>query len=354
MENVLSEKLPGILPGLVHCMGIHKGIGTARESLQDKDIREFAEGMLEEAASAYQAAGLLTEQGLEAWTDQFRQSLLQEMKSDDAAEPCSDPIVEIIRDSALADTIVLCKKKGIMPYWLTKAAAYLFLYPVGLSPEMQDIQNRIKSYGVKAVIKEQFRWRLEPEMLQLIADRYSDALPDPGGRIRDDLERIKLYKHGWKAGFTYEGTVKGCAQCTLLAVRDVLGIYDEKVFLVASNFAAGMGLCGDGACGGYAGSVMTIGFYAARSLKDIETKDGTGKYKGFEITQKYHDLFKECYGGVVCKEVHQSIFNRSFLIRDRENEYAPFEEAGAHTDKCTTVIAMSVYMLIRLLKNLGY
>jgi hypothetical protein len=42
----------------------------------------------------------------------------------------------------------------------------------------------------------------------------------------------------------------------------------------------------------------------------------------------------------------RSIFGREFILREPVRE--EFEAAGAHRDKCTSVIAMALYMLIKV------
>jgi hypothetical protein len=53
-------------------------------------------------------------------------------------------------------------------------------------------------------------------------------------------------------------------------------------------------------------------------------------------SKKLYDKFKEEYGSILCKDVHQKLFGRKFNLMDR-NDYAEFEKMGAHVDKCPDV-----------------
>jgi hypothetical protein len=52
------------------------------------------------------------------------------------------------------------------------------------------------------------------------------------------------------------------------------------------------------------------------------------------------DRFINEYGTIFCGAIHGKIFGRSFDLWNPE-EKDKFEEAGAHADKCTTVVAQA-------------
>jgi len=73
------------------------------------------------------------------------------------------------------------------------------------------------------------------------------------------------------------------------------------------------------------------------------------------MAQKLHDKFKEAYGSVVCKGIQSEIFDggkwyclTEKAVRDE------FEDAGAHRDKCTTVIAQSCVWITEILIEEGF
>ena len=112
-----------------------------------------------------------------------------------------------------------------------------------------------------------------------------------------------------------------------------------------------MTLCGDGSCGGYSASILGIGMSMGRSVEDLKTKNKVEQLKGFELSQRLHEEFIDCYGSVVCGNIHKSIFGQSYIVA-RPDEKAAFEEAGAHTIRCTTVVGMSMYLLSKTMHPL--
>jgi hypothetical protein len=56
------------------------------------------------------------------------------------------------------------------------------------------------------------------------------------------------------------------------------------------------------------------------------------------LTVRLHEKFIEEFGSVTCREIHDGVFGRRFdLWSDADKE--SFEQAGAHRDKRTRVVA---------------
>jgi hypothetical protein len=153
-------------------------------------------------------------------------------------------------------------------------------------------------------------------------------------------EREALLQRIYDLGFEHERDHRGCAQCTILAVQDGLGIRDESVYKAASGLAAGAGECGDGPCGGYSGGVLMMSLFFGRTIDQAATGEGrAAKQCSARMAAVLHDRFVERYGSVVCAGVQGKVFGRSFLLRDAEQKEA-FHAAGAHQDpdKCCSVV----------------
>jgi C_GCAxxG_C_C family probable redox protein len=138
-------------------------------------------------------------------------------------------------------------------------------------------------------------------------------------------------------GFEYERDYRGCAQCTIAAVQDTLGVKNDAVFKAASGLAGGGGLLCVGFCGGYTGGVMTMSSLFGRR-RDKFDADREERYASFHMAKALHERFVEKYGSVICREIHDEIFGRRFDLWAPEGRKA-FEDAGAHGDKCTGVVA---------------
>lgn len=148
---------------------------------------------------------------------------------------------------------------------------------------------------------------------------------------------VELIEKAREYGFEYEKTYRGCAQCTIAAVQDSLGVRNDSVFKAASGLAGGGGLLRTGICGGYSGGIMVMSSIFGRSRERFDD-DREERNCSFRMAAALHDRFIEKYGSVICFEMHQKIFGRSFDLWDKK-EREEFEKAGAHVDKCTTVVA---------------
>ncbi len=146
-------------------------------------------------------------------------------------------------------------------------------------------------------------------------------------------------KRAYDVGYEYEKTYRGCGQCAFAALQDALDFRNaetDAIFKSATALAAGTGLEGDGQCGAYSGAALMIGYLVGRERDNFADPERT-RHRAFALVQALHKEMVDLYGTVVCHQVHRKIMGRPFYIRDR-HEYEAFEKAGAHDDKCTSVV----------------
>lgn len=154
-------------------------------------------------------------------------------------------------------------------------------------------------------------------------------------------ERETMIRRIYELGFRYEREQRGCAQCTVKAIQDGLGVVNDQVYKAASGLAGGGGGCTDGQCGSYSGAIMMVSLFFGRALSDAATTKGDqDKSIASRMASVLHDRYLETYGTVICSGIQEAVFGRSFDLRD-EREKQEFLDAGAHTDqdKCCAVVA---------------
>jgi C_GCAxxG_C_C family probable redox protein len=134
----------------------------------------------------------------------------------------------------------------------------------------------------------------------------------------------------------YEKAYKGCSQCVLAALQDAFKMRDDAVFKAATGLAAGGGLCGDGSCGAYAGAIMVLSSLVGRTRDDFEDKAGV-LFKNFALVQRLRQRFIDEYGSIICRDIQNKVFGRSYYLPDKDEE-KKFDMAGGHTDKCPEVV----------------
>jgi len=148
-------------------------------------------------------------------------------------------------------------------------------------------------------------------------------------------------------GFRYEAEYRGCAQCTVAAIQDALGLHEETVFRAATSLGGGIGKAGDGVCGAYCGAAIMIGYIWGRERKRFNGERHNLDV-AYDLTNRYHDWMIGEYGGCLCREVQESIFGRSFDLWNQKDKQR-FEEAGAHRDKCPEVVGRGAAKAVEMI-----
>jgi len=138
----------------------------------------------------------------------------------------------------------------------------------------------------------------------------------------------------YRLAFKYEAERGSCPQCVQAAIYETLGIGDPKTIQASDAMAGGTAISTEGTCGALVGGLLAIGSIVGRTYEDFSA--GKHKRRVFQYAKKLYDRFVEEYGSPLCKDVQKKIFGRSFNLLDPK-DYAEFEKAGAHVDKCTSV-----------------
>ena len=144
----------------------------------------------------------------------------------------------------------------------------------------------------------------------------------------------ELFDKAYQLAYKYEAKLGSCPQCVLAALYKVFDIGDPKIIQAADSLAGGTALSTQGTCGALVGGMLAIGIVAGRDYEDF--KMGMTKRRVFKFARELYDRFVEEYGSPVCCGVQKKLFGKSFNLLDPK-DYAAFEEAGAHVDKCPSV-----------------
>jgi C_GCAxxG_C_C family probable redox protein len=147
------------------------------------------------------------------------------------------------------------------------------------------------------------------------------------------LNRREILEQVYTRAFEYERKFGSCPQCVLAAVQDVFGMVDDAVFKAGYALAGGLGLTTNGTCGALSGGVMALCCKHGRTREDF----AKGRHvESYQLGKRLYDRFVLEYGSCICRDVQERIFGRSFNLWDAK-EYAEFERAGGHKDKCPSV-----------------
>jgi C_GCAxxG_C_C family probable redox protein len=169
--------------------------------------------------------------------------------------------------------------------------------------------------------------------------------------MEEEKAKSELIEKAYHLGCEYERTYRGCSQCALAAIHDTLNIHDDSVFKAATGFAGGGGLTGISVCGAYAAGVMAISQLCGRDRSNFADPEGT-RFKTFELVRRFTQKFAQELGSLICRDIQARIFGRPYYIADPD-DFAKFEAAGGHRDKCTDVVGRASRLAVRFILNEG-
>jgi len=138
----------------------------------------------------------------------------------------------------------------------------------------------------------------------------------------------------YRLAFKYEAERGSCPQCVLATLHEIFNIGDPATIQAADALAGGCALSTQGTCGALSGGLLAIGSIAGRIYEDFSK--GESRRRVFQYAKKLYDKFIKEYGSPLCKDIQKKIFGRSFNLLDTK-DYAEFQKAGAHVDKCPSV-----------------
>lgn len=159
--------------------------------------------------------------------------------------------------------------------------------------------------------------------------------------MNKDEMRDEVYKRA-KA---YELRGGNCAQCSLSAIFEVLGIDDENVVRSATGFADGVGLTGDGHCGALSGGTMAISYFFGRKKEDLAR---VGKQlKALLLAKKLHEQFIAEFSTCRCHDIQVKQFGRFFNLYDMEEMKAA--QAAGLPEQCSTLVGKTARMALNII-----
>lgn len=164
-----------------------------------------------------------------------------------------------------------------------------------------------------------------------------------------EFNKQKILDEIYKRGYYYEGKYRGCSQAVIAAIKDFFEI-DDLVFKCASGFSGGIADEAKGTCGAFSGCVMVISYFFGRSFEEYGISGSNFKYR--RLIKQIRKVFEKEFGGETCPIVQTKVFGRYYNFND-PIEKEKFEEAGAHKDKCTSVVGYAAKCLADILINEG-
>jgi C_GCAxxG_C_C family probable redox protein len=142
-----------------------------------------------------------------------------------------------------------------------------------------------------------------------------------------------------------ELTGGNCAQCSIAAIFEVLGVEDENVIRAATGLADGVGLSGDGHCGALSGGTIAISYFFGRKKEDLARM---GKQlKALLLAKKFHAEFVKEFSTCRCHDIQIRQFGRFFNLYDMEDLKAA--QAAGMAEQCSTLVGKAARIALQII-----
>ncbi|MBP7766551.1 MAG: C_GCAxxG_C_C family protein [Syntrophaceae bacterium] len=159
------------------------------------------------------------------------------------------------------------------------------------------------------------------------------------------MNREEMLEEVYKRAKAYELRGGNCAQCSLSAIFEVLGVEDENVVRSATGFADGVGLSGDGHCGALSGGTMAISYFFGRKKEDL-AKMGK-QIKALLLAKNFHEQFVAEFSACRCHDLQVKQFGRFFNLYNMEDMKAAL--AAGMPEGCSTLVGKAARMALAII-----
>lgn len=150
------------------------------------------------------------------------------------------------------------------------------------------------------------------------------------------MDKDAILRKAYNLAFEYEREYRGCAQCSLAALQDILEMRDDGVFRSASGLSGGVGLSTEGTCGALTGGAMAIGMFFGREREEFDDPKRKREV-AYRLCNQLAERFVAEYGSVVCKEIQKTYLGREYDLWDRD-EYRDFDDIAYKRERCPELV----------------
>jgi len=168
--------------------------------------------------------------------------------------------------------------------------------------------------------------------------------------IMIEQSKENILEKAFELGQKFEKKYTGCAQTSIAAIFQALGIWNEDVFKAGSGLADGLGLTGDGACGALVGSSMVISYLFGREYKDFG--DMYKPMQSYRLVKKLHDKYVEKYGSCRCYNVQESLVGRTYNLWDPKDLKEAFE--SDMMEHCSKLVGTVARLATEIILDAGF
>jgi hypothetical protein len=126
-----------------------------------------------------------------------------------------------------------------------------------------------------------------------------------------------------------------CSRSVLLGLREIFGEIPDAMVTASTSLLGGTGAA-SGSCGAYCAGLLGVGLKFNPTVDEAK-ENPTLMMGGIRKTMEYRDKFLASLGTVLCPQIHEKLFGRSYILTDPEQE-AEFLSLEGHEVKCAEVV----------------
>ncbi|MFW9785603.1 MAG: C-GCAxxG-C-C family protein [Candidatus Heimdallarchaeota archaeon] len=164
------------------------------------------------------------------------------------------------------------------------------------------------------------------------------------------MTKDKIIEKAFELGQKFEKRYTGCAQTTIAAIFQALGIWNDDVFKAGSGLADGLGLTGNGTCGALTGASMAISYLFGRDYKDFG--DMYKPMESYRLVKKLHDQYVKKYGNCRCHDVQESLIGRTYNLWDPKDLKEAFQ--SGMMEQCSKLVGNVAKMATEIILEAGF
>ena len=134
------------------------------------------------------------------------------------------------------------------------------------------------------------------------------------------LSRLQLLERAYELGVGFEKYSGSCSQCTVAALREILG-FEDVIVRVATSSCGGQASFSIGACGGVIGGTIVLDYYLGRPANLVSATQEIphsleALSRAIKAAQSLNEKFMRQYGSILCPQIQEKIYGRSFNLQD--------------------------------------
>ena len=140
-----------------------------------------------------------------------------------------------------------------------------------------------------------------------------------------------------------------CSRSVLIGLQTICDDISDEMITASLSLAAGTGAA-SGSCGAYCGGLLGVGMVHNHPYyEEIENPDL--KMDAIIKLSEYRDKFLSQMGTVLCPEIHEKLFGRSYMFTDpiQQGEFLALE---IHREKCAEVVVVATRIAAEMMLDI--